>query len=196
MLIYASSCKGYFSEHGEAFIRSAEKCGHKVKIDMAEDFPDWREKLHCDSDRTFSCWLRLLRLPEMLDQEDVLVLDIDSIINKPIKLDCDLALFLRPWIAPWRESLQVLMTASYWNKSAKPFAERVREKLLSQFNQWGDDQAAIWKIYQEMGDQFDIVKLDQDFVCYNFDRDAPIWTCKGPARKNNPSYLERRAAYA
>lgn len=193
MLIYASSDSGYFAEHGEAFIRSAEKCGHKVKIDMMEDFPDWREKIHCDDDRTFSCWLRLLRLPEMLDQEDVLVMDIDSIINRPIKFECDIALFLRPWILPERENLQVLLTASYWNKSAKPFAMRVRERLLGQFNEWGDDQIAVWRTYQEMGSRFNVLSLTQDFVCYNFDRDAPIWTCKGPARKNNKIYLDRKA---
>ncbi len=197
MLIYASSCKDYFSEHGEAFIRSAEKCGHKVKIDMAGDFPELRAKLRCESERVFACWLRLLRLPEMLDREDVLILDIDSIINRPISFEpCDMALFLRPWLPPNREDLQVLLTASYWNKAAKPFALRVRERLLGQFNKWGDDQAAVWRTYKEMGGSFDVQPLTQNFVCYEFDRDAPIWTCKGPARKSNPVYLERRAAYA
>ena len=44
MLIYASSCQKYFAAHGEAFIASAEKCGHTVKIDMVDDFPEWRKQ--------------------------------------------------------------------------------------------------------------------------------------------------------
>lgn len=195
MLIYASSGPDYFQEHGGAFIRSAEKCGHRVKIDMADDFPEWKSKLRYKEDRTFYAMLRTMRLPEMLDQEDVLVLDIDSIINRPIEIEpCDMALFFRPWLAP--ETLKVLMTASYWGRASKPFAERVRERLLERVNDWGDDQTAVWQTYCEMGSQFDIRPLNQDFVCYHFDRDAPIWTCKGPARKNDITYLERRAQYA
>ena len=197
MLIYASSCPDYFAAHGEAFIASAKENGHRVKVDMVADFPEWREKLRCDSAKTFNCFLRFMRLPEMLDQEDVLVCDIDSIINQPIRFDnCDMAIFFRPWMPPDWEGKQVLLTASYWNKSAKPFAERVRERLLSQVNKWMDDQATVWRTYKEMGDRFTIQNLTQDFVCFHFDREAPIWTCKGPARKSDPVYLERRAQYA
>lgn len=197
MLIYASSGSEYFSVHGEAFIASAEKHGHKVKVDMAEDFPEWKSKLRCTEDRTFNAMLRTMMLPEMLENDDVLVLDIDSIINKPIKLDkCDMALFFRPWMPSEWVGMQVLMTASYWTKRAKPFAESVRDKLLSQVNEWGDDQKAVWRTFQEMGHEFAVQPLTQDFVCYHFDRDAPIWTCKGPTRKSNAAYLERRAQYA
>jgi hypothetical protein len=194
MLIYASSGPEYFAVHGEAFINSAKKCGHQVQVDMAYDFPEWREKLQFNYDKVFNAHLRCLRLPEILEETDVLMLDIDSIINHHIEMKpCDMALFFRPWLSGGGE---VLMTASYWNKSSKPFAERVRERLFTKQNKWGDDQKFVWKTYKEMGNQFDIECLDQDFVCYNFDRDAPIWTCKGPARKDNPVYLARRAAYA
>lgn len=197
MLIYASSGSEYFSVHGEAFIASAEKHGHRVKVDLVDDFPEWKDKLHCKEERTFNSMLRTMRLPEMLDDDDVLVLDIDSIINKPIEMQpCDLALFFRPWMPSEWVGMQVLMTASYWTKRSRPFAERVRQRLLSQVNKWGDDQAAVWRTFQEMGHLFAIQPLTQDFVCYHFDRDAPIWTCKGPARKSSPIYLERRAQYA
>jgi hypothetical protein len=197
MLIYASSCADYFSVHGEAFTKSALQHGHEVRIDMADNFPDWRKKLRFTQERVFNCFLRFLRLPEMLDDDDVLVMDIDSIINKPIEFkDCDMALFFRPWLNHV-ERLQVLLTASYWSKKSKPFAEAVRDKILaSPHNEWCDDQMIVSRLCREIGHKFKIQNLNEDFVCYHFDREAPIWTCKGPARKNNPVYLERRAAYA
>ncbi len=63
-------------------------------------------------------------------------------------------------------------------------------------NQWFDDQLLVLETYQEIGDQLEIATLDKNFCNYEFDREAPIWTCKGPDRKENPVYLERRAAYA
>ena len=177
MLIYASSCPDYRAAHGEAFIKSAEKHGHRVLIDITEG-------------RVESSLLRFRKLPEMLDQ-DVLVLDIDSIINGPIEIpSCDLALFFRPGMPPWREELHILAGASFWTKRAKPFAESVRDKLT---DQWGSDQIALWRTFREMGDRFDIHWLDQDFMSYDF-RDAPIWTAKGD-RKSDPIYLERAHAY-
>ncbi len=194
MLIYASSSPEYFAEHGGAFISSAKKNGHEVRVDMSEDFP--RSILKCQDERSFKCFVRYLNLPELLDQDSVLMMDIDSIINKPIRIEpeYDLGLYFRPWTS--KEKYQVLMTASYWTPKAKPFAMRLRQRLLAQNNKWYDDQIAVWRLYQEMGEQFNVKKLTQDFVCYHFDRDAPIWTCKGPNRKNNQTYLERRAAYA
>ena len=191
MLIYASSSRDYFLEHGEAFICSAKRHGHDVLIDMTDDFPAFRGMF--DNERIFSLFLRYLRLPDLLDR-DVLMLDVDSIINKQIeKIDCDIALFFRPWIESERK--RVLMTASYWTPSARPFAETVRNQIKVRNNQWFDDQLIVWKTYQEIGGQFDVAKLDEDFVCYHFDRDAPIWTCKGPSRKGHPVYLQRRRAY-
>ena len=192
MLIYASSGPEYFAEHGGAFIASAQNCGHHVRVDMAADFPEWREKLSFAEDRVFYAALRYLRLPELLTQ-DVLMLDIDSIINHPVEIKpCDMALFFRPWL----KGREVLMTASFWTPRAKPFAERVREKLLSMPNKWGDDQRVVYQTYQEIGEHFEVENLTEDFVNFHFDRDAPIWTCKGPARKADTTYLARRAAYA
>jgi hypothetical protein len=61
---------------------------------------------------------------------------------------------------------------------------------------WCDDQKFAWRTFVEMGNRFNIGKLDQNFISYDFRADAPIWTAKGPTRKANPVYLERRAAYA
>jgi hypothetical protein len=193
MLIYASSGPEYFAEHGGAFIASAKKYGHQVQVDLAADFPELRNKIRFNYDKIFYAHLRYLRLPDLLTQ-DVLMLDIDSIINRPVEMTpCDMALFFRPWLTGGRE---VLMTASYWTPKAKPFAERIRDRLFTKQNKWGDDQIAVWKTYKELGEHFNIQTLDQNFVCYHFDREAPIWTCKGPARKDNATYLARRAAYA
>ena len=107
---------------------------------------------------------------------------------------CDMALFFRPWLIG-SGGREVLLTASYWTAKAKPFAERVREKMLAKQNKWYDDQKIVWKTHQEMGSEFNILPLDEGFVNYHFNREAPIWTCKGPNRKDNEAYLARRAEY-
>ena len=164
---------------------------------MAADFPELKAKFRGSETRVFNCMLRFLRLPELLDQDDVLVCDIDSIVNQPIVMPpCDMALFFRPWLRDMDENLQVLLTASYWARSAKPFAEKIREELLSRVINWMDDQTIVWRLYNEIGDQYRIRNLTEDFVNYHFDRDAPIWTCKGPTRKNNPTYLARKNLHA
>lgn len=179
MLIYASSCPDYFAEHGEAFVNSAQKHGHQVKVDITEG-------------RVESSLLRFKKLPDMLD-DDVLVLDIDSIINEPIKIPkCDMALFFRPGMPPWREELHILAGASFWTKRAKPFAEGVRDRLT---DRWGSDQIALWRTFQEMPFRFDIHKLDQNFMSYDFRSNAAIWTAKGP-RKSDKTYTARREIYA
>lgn len=191
MLIYASSSRDYFLEHGEAFICSAKQHGHDVLVDHTDDFAHLRPKFR--SEAMLALNLRYLRLPDLLDRE-VLMLDIDSIINRPIKkIDCDLALFFRPWLNT--DELRILMTASYWTPKARSFAECIRQKILRNDNRWFDDQRIVWETFQQIGHFFNIAKLDRNFACYTFDREAPIWTCKGPMRKTDTSYLERRHAY-
>jgi hypothetical protein len=190
MLIYASSSTEYFLEHGEAFVRSAIKCGHEVLIDRTRDFSHLRSKFA--NEALLAVNLRYLRLPDLLDR-NILMLDIDSIINHPIReIDCELALFFRPWIKD--EFKRVLMTASYWTPKAKPFAECIRQKILRADNEWYDDQKIVWETYREIGHMFDVETLDKNFVCYNFDQESPIWTCKGPGRKTNEIYLKRKHA--
>lgn len=189
MLIYASSCPDYFAVHGEAFVRSAEKQGYQVKVDLVE-------RNDYDDARVYAAALRFLRLPELLDEHfRVLVLDIDSIVNRiaPVSSEWDMALFLRPWLTS--EEKKVMLSASYWTARAKPFAEHLRNQFSTQ-SKWGADQRYAFRTFKAMGDKFNIGKLDQDFISYDFRDDAPIWTAKGPARKDNPKYLERRAAYA
>lgn len=189
MLIYASSCPVYYAAHGEAFVRSAAKHGYQVKVDISDgpnDYavPKWK-----------AAALRFLNLPELLDtNERVLVLDIDSIITGeiPVQDDWDMALFFRPWIP--EENKKLLLAASYWTPRAKPFAEHMRAQYHKK-SKWLSEQTYAWRTYQAIGDQFNIGRLDQNFVSYDFRHNAAIWTAKGPSRKHDPRYLERRAEY-
>jgi hypothetical protein len=73
-----------------------------------------------------------------------------------------MALLFRPWIPPEQERYQTLLTASYWAKSAKTFALRIREAMLaSPLNQWCDDQAIVWRLFNKIGDRFKVQKLDE-----------------------------------
>jgi hypothetical protein len=86
------------------------------------------------------------------------------------------------------------MTASYWTPKARPFAEAIRQKVLKSGKQWFEDQKIVLEVHKQLGYLFNVGTLDKNFVCYDFTRESPIWTCKGPARKDHSVYLERRAA--
>ncbi len=196
-LIYATADRVYYDQNAEAFVNSAEKHGMEVKIDLVgNQFEDLRKKLNPTEPRVFYCFLRFLLLPELLDKhENILVIDIDSVFNSKIEIDekYDMGLFFRDWVH--EEDKKILCGASYFTQRARSFAERVRDKLLCGKNEWYDDQLAFWKTYQEIGQNFNIMKMDHRFLNYNFESNAPIWTAKGKHRKQNPRYLARKRIY-
>jgi hypothetical protein len=195
-LVYTTCDRGYFDAHGETFRRSAEAHGHQVRVDIVEDTdPDF---YLFEEPRTFYCFARWLRLPALLKEHPaVLMVDIDSIFNAPAEVpeNYDIGLFLRPWLSPL--ALKVLCAASYWTDRALQFAETVKENILHRgFTAWGNDQYLVWQHYFNTLGQYQVLELNDNFLNYNFNKEAVIWTAKGPSRKSNAIYLERRARYA
>jgi hypothetical protein len=185
-LIYAACDPVYFNVHGEAFRRSAEAHGNECKIEVLPKM-----------DRVAYSYARFLRLPQLLkDHPAILVVDIDSVFNSHVEIpdEYDLGFFFRPWLS--HPCLKVICGVTYWTDKALSFAEGFRDRLLGIHKVWGCDQDALWQQIEAEGDHYAVKRFGKDFVNYDFDQPAAIWTAKGPYRKYNPVYLERRAAYA
>ena len=194
-LIYTTCDQKYFDLHGEAFRNSAERHGHKVKIDIVKVGHDSR--IRVSEERIHYCAARFTRLPELLERySSILIVDVDSVFNSHIGFDdqYDLGFFFRPWVDPSFMSLQVLCAASYWTYRARDFAVKVRERIYKKHFRWMFDQKAIWETYLETKGEYNVLTLDKNFLNYDFDIEAPIWTGKGD-RKNLPIYLERKQGY-
>lgn len=194
-LIYATCDQKYYDAHAEAFTRSAEKFGNKVKIDIVKVGFD--PKIRNTEARIHYCAARFTRLPELLDEHPhIMISDIDAVFNSTIEFDekYDLGIFLRPWLPKELRSLQVLCAAFYATRKAKAFTEFVRENIYKYHAKWLFDQRAVWFAYQQMSHQFNIMNLGTDFLNYDFKTEAPIWTGKGN-RKDNPVYLARKNQY-
>lgn len=193
-LVYTVCDRVYFDEHAEAFRKSAERQGHQVRIDLvsAEDNPG----LTLDEPRCLFSVLRYIRLPELLaEHERVLVMDIDSVFNAPIEFNdgYDMALYFRPWIPS--EHLKVLLSAAYFTRKALPFAEKVRDLLVSGRVHWCDEQIAVWRAFVEDRFRYRIFQMNENMLNFDFVRESPIWTAKG-SRKNDARYVERRRQLA
>lgn len=190
MLLYATADRKYYDEHAGAFLNSAEHYGMEARIDLIETCPQDFEP------RAFYACARFLNLPSLLnDYESIWVVDIDSIFNRNIDVSWyDLGVFFRHYLP--NPNMKVLCSASYFTRNAKPFAERVASNILNGDKKWLCDQRAVWDAYLELGDQYKILKLNRDFVNFDFDKEAPIWTAKGIYRKSDPVYLARKAEYA
>lgn len=192
-LIYATCDIEYYKAHALAFSQSAASHGNKVRIDIISDN---EMEISPSEKRIGYCAERFLRLPELLtEHEAVLIVDVDSIFNEKIIFDpeYDMGIFFRPWKAS--EDTQVLCAASYFTNRAIDFANRIRELILDHHSKWLFDQEAIWKAYNEMGERYSVLHLDNDFLNYDFNKPASIWTAKGPYRKNAQPYLEKKMQY-
>lgn len=196
-LVYTVCDQSYYDEHAAAFRKSAEKAGHEVRIDLVTG--DMRiayeAKLNLEEPRCLYSVLRYLLLPEVLAKHgNVLVMDIDSVFNTPADFhtEIDMALYFRPWAGP--EYLKVLLSAAYFSKGAIPFVEAVAARLARERVTWCCEQLVVWEQYLADRSRYKVQQLDDNFINYEFNKQAPIWTAKGD-RKQNAAYLERRASF-
>lgn len=192
-LVYTVCDQAYYDEHAEAFRKSAEKCGHEVRIDLVAEKDNPGLKLA--EPRCLYSVLRYIRLPDILkEHERVLVMDIDSVFNNPVEFNhvYDMALYFRPWVP--LENLKVLLSAAYFTRNAQKFAEKVRDRLMADEVTWCVEQAVVWNAYLEDRGNYRVAQINDDLLNFEFKRETPIWTAKG-GRKSNAAYLERRGMY-
>ncbi len=147
--------------------------------------------------------IRFMMLYDVLLRENdhrnnsILVLDIDSVINKKIKIarKYDLGLFLREGENLGqndyeRMGMKVAAGALYVTIRALPFVEKFSEALIKTQKRWFCDQFILYLLYKENKNNFNILNFDNQFLDWEFkNKNAIIYTAKG-ARKEDKAYLK------
>jgi hypothetical protein len=189
-LIFTVCDQIYRDKYAKAFEASARANGHDVEV-----FCDGGMALMAREGTRYAA-LRFRKLPELLRKhESVLVLDIDSLIMKPIEIapEYDMGLFFRPWKT--KDNLRILAAMSYFTPRAMEFAEMVAEKLDVVGLKWTGDQLMLWRTYEAIGHKFNILSIDREMLDWEDMNRACVYTAKGP-RKSTPEFkaaMEARA---
>lgn len=147
---------------------------------------------------------RFLALPKLLQEtdEDVLVLDIDSVINRKLPdIEEDVGIYLRENNTIGANEyevngMKVAAGALYVKRKAFDFANDIAQNIKDNPVRWFNDQHAIYKSYKKYRNDFTYFDfantnwLDWTFV----NPDAYVITGKGN-RKDSPVYLDIKKQY-
>lgn len=180
--IFAACDKAYYKLFAKQFIESAEAQGHTVQVLQNGEWSAGRRAHHAA--------MRFRVLPLLLlNHPAVLVLDVDSIIREPIEIEPEYDLGVFPRLDKEDEAKRIMGGIVYCTDRALEFALQVAHRIdVSEDLQWGDDQLALWRTYQDLKDRFRIKK----FTTRTFDWENPkrprIYTAKG-MRKIKPEFL-------
>jgi len=147
--------------------------------------------------------IRFMLLYDVLIKENdltgnsILVLDIDSVINKKIRIakKYHLGLFLRETENLGqndyeRMGMKVAAGAVYVTMRALPFVEKFSETLIKTQKRWFCDQFILYVLYKENKNNYNILNFDNTFLDWEFKNPkAFVYTGKG-ARKEDKAYLK------
>lgn len=178
--VYAVCDTNYQRHYAKSFCNSARAFGHEAEV-----FCDGKEAIETSDGLRYCVW-RFQMLPELLKQHPhVLMVDIDSVFAGPFEVhpDYDLGIFLRPYNPP---RTKTLCSVFYCTDKAIEFAEAVARECEGA-DTWMDDQAAVWRVYEAMGERFRIKRLDENHVSWRGPT-APVWTGKGCAKVTNNEF--------
>jgi hypothetical protein len=222
-IIFASCDKKYFLEHAEAFVTSAFAQGEIAYVhcqdgydenvlalgnDLSKRFPDFRV-FHMDyrdrfpkaQPRSVFAVGRFLFAKQVL-QNNLLILDIDSFIRKPIEWEdfrkMDYSIFFRdplPGTVGWeREGTRVAAGAVYVSRRSK-LMDRMTEilKLYPELP-WFVDQIALFHAHEALEKDEHFCQMPKKYIDWNFTEDSTVWTGKGQ-RKHSKEYLNGKSTY-
>jgi hypothetical protein len=221
--ILFASCDGkYFLDHAEAFVVSAVKQGEIPYIHCQDDneivrtiaaslkmkFPEfkffhmnYRGKYPNAQKRSIYAIGRFM-FAKQLAHHNMLILDIDSYIRKPIDWSdfakMDYSLFFRdslPGTIGWeKEGTRVAAGAVYVSHRSK-----LIEKTMDFINiyptlPWFVDQVSLYAAHEKLKDEENYCQMPQKYIDWDFKDDSTIWTGKG-SRKNSERYLSEKSTY-
>lgn len=161
------------------------------------------EHLNCNilENRSFYASYRFLRLPYILEKykEDVLILDIDSVVLKQLPvLDVDLGFYLRlnnDVGSNEYEKMGMKIAAGilFVSKNQKEFTEDLKSAILKRQILWFVDQHALLEVYEKYKSSRNIFDFaNTPWLDWNFIDDTYIWTAKGESRKSDPTYINKK----
>lgn len=144
---------------------------------------------------------RFLKLYDILNihQEDVLVLDIDSIVLKqlhPIEADLGFYLRLNNNVGSneyEKNGMKIAAGILFVSKNEKQFAFDLKEAILKRQIMWFVDQHALLEVYKKYKSDKHIFDFaETKWLDWNFLNDTYIWTAKGESRKSDPTYINKK----
>lgn len=136
-------------------------------------------------------------LPDLLREHGAaLMLDIDSVIQRPLEVEdeYDLGLFLRP--EQPKEKFKTLCSILYCTDRAMDFSEEIARGGDTSWQGlgWCDDQGVVWRAYDKIGRHHNVKQFDERFISWR-DESAAIFTGKGPV-KATPVFTNLAERYA
>ena len=190
MLVYATCDPRYKARYGQAFLASARAAGHKAEIFADDGQPKgFAEKM-------YYCIWRFRTLPELLREHgSVLMLDVDTVFLR--KFDPpkgDMGIFLREHIP--EDEFKTLCSIFYCTDRAMDFAvELAKAASVDHMTlRWCEDQKILWDTYKAHGSGYDVARLTQDHIDWQWPTKAPIYTGKGRT-KMDPNFMRQIAKW-
>lgn len=188
MIVFSLCDDGYYKRFGEALAASARANGLKTYIVKTGETVD--SEASCIRHSV----LRYMMLPDVIkEHHEVLMLDTDTIIRKPISFlsSWEAAFLVRPELGI-DNNKKVNGSCVYLTRSALDIAVALQERIAGMKQQrWYDDQVALYKVFKrdrEFSGKSRIRVFDPSFVSWRMAPEASIWTGKGKA-KSNPAFL-------
>jgi len=187
----------WVTKRDEAIFEHVDLRGADEKL-----FTDLLTTLTIEDRRAFYACYRFLAAPRWLhDDDNILIIDADSIIRNPVELPdgFDLGLYLREGNVvganTWEvEGMKVAAGAVFLTRRASAFAVDVANHIIYNPVKWFADQAALWAAYGKYKDTLNVVRLDElPVVDWDFIDGTMIWTGKGRRKFDDPKYVAAKA---
>ncbi len=172
----------------------------RISVEVVAD-PRALTRMESGEDIVFYQSLRFFYLPSLLRSysRPIVVLDIDSLVMKPIpaRYDADVGLYLRLGNQKGRteferEGRQVLGAMVYADPKGVGFFDDVANYLDNHARRYYIDQHALYHTFLATDDPrfFDIAQTG--WLDWTFKSTATVWTAKGKKKRRNLTYVRQR----
>lgn len=209
-LLFASCNTDYYNKYAKAFVKSAASNQHYVHVHIINPYVGMERVEHplisysfeegAPKSREYYAANRYFLAPNILmsnnDELKLLMLDIDTIVQNPVKLPkAAIGLYLRkPYgVSEWEiRGSRVFGGAVMYDDTAWLFAKTVADKLNTLPQYWQLDQVALAETMDEFKNSINIhdFSKDKDFISWNLlDTHASLLAAKGD-RKTSSVYKE------
>jgi len=155
-----------------------------------------------DQKRCFYACNRFLVAPEIV-KGDVLILDVDSLINRRIdNIREDIGLYFRTGavihtgVPHWGKKAKLVMAGSVYCKfKYLDFIKDVKDFIEKNKMIWHVDQVALWFAFKNRKDPIKCKRFDNNLLDWHFKEKTSIWSGKNKSKDSNKVYLTKYREY-
>lgn len=209
-LLFASCDVEYYKKYAKSFVKSAAYNNHYVHVHIINPYVGMERIDHplisysfeenSPNTREYYASNRFFLAPEILmsnnDELKLLLLDIDTIIQKPIVLpDASVGFYLREPFQTndWeRRGTRLLAGVVMYDDTAWLFAKSVADKIKELPQYWFVDQVALAETMDDFSMAIKVhdFSKDENFMSWDLNnKEAAILTAKG-SRKDTDQFKE------